>query len=143
MASPPTTLPPTAPAHPGTATSRRSRSPTCSPRCGVPCWPPNIAMVTLTSTPSTYSQMCCSPSSSPPHNPETRGDLQATDLDAVVAAVAGVVGEGDLAPGQGLELLLQRGLVAFDDQQVGGVLWVTSQSACSRWVWMASYAEVV
>jgi hypothetical protein len=33
-----------------------------------------------------------------------------------------VVGDGDLLPGQELELVVQRGLVAFDDQQVGGVL---------------------
>jgi hypothetical protein len=45
---------------------------------------------------------------------------------------------GDVEPGQCLELVVQRGLVAFDDEQVGGVLWVTSQSACSRWVWIAS-----
>jgi hypothetical protein len=50
------------------------------------------------------------------------GDLQAAELHAVVAAVAGVVGDGDLAPGQRLELLVQRGLVGLDDQQVGGVL---------------------
>ncbi len=50
------------------------------------------------------------------------GCLQAADLGAAVAAVAGVVGDGDVWPGQELELVLERGLVAFDDQQVGGVL---------------------
>jgi len=50
------------------------------------------------------------------------GDLQAADLHAVVAAVAGVVGDRDLAPGQGGELVVEAGLVGFDDQQVGGVL---------------------
>jgi hypothetical protein len=33
-----------------------------------------------------------------------------------------MVGDGDLAPGQRLELLVQRGLVGLGDQQVGGVL---------------------
>jgi hypothetical protein len=50
------------------------------------------------------------------------GDLQPADLHAVVAAVAGVVGDRGLAPRQGLELLVQRGLVGLRDQQVGGVL---------------------
>jgi hypothetical protein len=50
------------------------------------------------------------------------GCLQAADLGTTVAAVAGVVGNGELLPGQELELVVQRGLVAFDDQQVGGVL---------------------
>jgi hypothetical protein len=71
-ATPPATWPTIAPARPGTGTSTPSRSQTCSPRSGVPSWPPNIAMVTLTSTASTYSQTCCSASTTPPHNPETR-----------------------------------------------------------------------
>jgi hypothetical protein len=50
------------------------------------------------------------------------GDLQAAGLDPAVAAVAGAVGDRDLAPGQSLELLVQGGLVGLDDQQVGGVL---------------------
>src|SRR6266508_432216 len=50
------------------------------------------------------------------------GGLEAADLGAAVAAVAGVVGDGDVWPGQELELVLERGLVAFDGQQVGGVL---------------------
>jgi hypothetical protein len=50
------------------------------------------------------------------------GDRQAAELGPAVAAVAGVVGDGDVAPGQCLELVVQRGLVAFDDEQVGGVL---------------------
>src|SRR6266511_176947 len=50
------------------------------------------------------------------------GDLQAADLHAGVAAVAGVVGDRDLAPGQGGELVVEAGLVGFDDQHVGGVL---------------------
>jgi hypothetical protein len=48
--------------------------------------------------------------------------LQAAELGAAVGAVAGVVGDGDLAPRQGGELAVQGGLVALDDQQVGGVL---------------------
>jgi hypothetical protein len=51
-----------------------------------------------------------------------RGDLQVADLDPAVAAVAGVVLDGDLPPGQDLELVVQGGLVGLDDQQVGGVL---------------------
>ena len=39
-----------------------------------------------------------------------------------MAAVAGVVGDGDLAPGQRPELLVQAGLVALHDQHVGGLL---------------------
>jgi hypothetical protein len=50
------------------------------------------------------------------------GDLQAAGLDPAVAAVAGVVGDRDLALGQSLELLVQGGLVGLDDQQVGGAL---------------------
>jgi hypothetical protein len=41
-------------------------------------------------------------------------------LDA--AAVAGMVGDGDLASGQGNQLVVQRGLVGLDEPQVGGVL---------------------
>jgi hypothetical protein len=40
----------------------------------------------------------------------------------VVAAVVGLVGDRDVTPGQGLELLVEGGLVGLDDQQVGGVL---------------------
>ena len=54
--------------------------------------------------------------------PATVVTCRRRSLDAAVAAVAGVVGDGDLAPGQRLELLVQRGLVGLDDQQVGGVL---------------------
>jgi len=50
------------------------------------------------------------------------GDLQAAELNSAVAPVAGVVSDGDLTPGQDLELVVERGLVAFDDEQVGGVL---------------------
>jgi hypothetical protein len=50
------------------------------------------------------------------------GDLQAAGLDAAVAAVAGVVGDRDVAPRQGLELLVERGLVTLHEQQVGRVL---------------------
>src|SRR5215203_1292602 len=50
------------------------------------------------------------------------GDLQAAGLDPAVAAVAGAVGDGDLAPGQASQLVVQGGLVALDDQEVGGVL---------------------
>jgi len=35
------------------------------------------------------------------------GDLEAADLHAVVAAVAGVVGDGDVASWQGGELMLE------------------------------------
>jgi hypothetical protein len=35
-----------------------------------------------------------------------RGDLQAAGLDPAVAAVAGVVGDGDLLPGQASQLLV-------------------------------------
>jgi len=48
--------------------------------------------------------------------------LEAADLDPAVAVVAGAVGDGDVWPGQDLELVVQRGLVALDDEQVGGVL---------------------
>jgi hypothetical protein len=50
------------------------------------------------------------------------GDLQAAGLDPAVAAVAGVVGDRDLVPGQELELAVQGGLVGLDDQDLGGVL---------------------
>jgi len=49
------------------------------------------------------------------------GCLQAADLHAVVAAVVGVVGDGDLAPGQGGQLV-QGTRVGPDEQDVGGVL---------------------
>jgi hypothetical protein len=39
-----------------------------------------------------------------------------------VAAVAGVVGDGNLAPRQAGELVVQGGLVVLDDEQIGGVL---------------------
>jgi hypothetical protein len=50
------------------------------------------------------------------------GDLEAADLHAVVAAVAGLVQHGDVWPRQRGELVAQAGLVGLDDQQVGGVL---------------------
>jgi hypothetical protein len=50
------------------------------------------------------------------------GDLQLAKLHAAVAAVAGVVGDRDVAPGQGGQLVVQGGLVGLDDQDVGGVL---------------------
>jgi hypothetical protein len=50
------------------------------------------------------------------------GDLQAADLHAVVAAVAGVVLGWDVAPRQGGQLAMQGGLVGLYDQDVGGVL---------------------
>jgi hypothetical protein len=50
------------------------------------------------------------------------GDLQAADLHAVVAAVAGVVLGWDVAPRQGSQLAMQGGLVGLYDQDVGGVL---------------------
>jgi hypothetical protein len=50
------------------------------------------------------------------------GDLQAADLGPAVAAVAGLVSDGDVAPGEAGELVVQRGLVGLDEQQVGGVL---------------------
>jgi hypothetical protein len=54
--------------------------------------------------------------------PATVVTCRAAELHAVVAAVAGVVGDGDLAPGQRLELLVQHGLVGLHEQQVGGLL---------------------
>jgi hypothetical protein len=50
------------------------------------------------------------------------GDLEPAGLDAAMAAVAGAVGDGDLVPRQGDELLVEGGLVVLDDQQPGGVL---------------------
>jgi hypothetical protein len=50
------------------------------------------------------------------------GDLQAADLHAVVAAVAGVILGWDVAPRQGGQLAMQGGLVGLYDQDVGGVL---------------------
>jgi hypothetical protein len=47
---------------------------------------------------------------------------QAAGLHAAVAAVVGLVSEREVMPGQSLELLVERGLVGLDDQQVGGVL---------------------
>ena len=49
-------------------------------------------------------------------------DLQTTDLVAAVAAFAGVVGNGNLPPGQGFELAVQLRLVALDDAHIRGVL---------------------
>jgi hypothetical protein len=50
------------------------------------------------------------------------GDLQAADLDTAVLTVVGVVGDGDLRPGQALQLAVQGGLVGLHQQQVVGVL---------------------
>jgi hypothetical protein len=50
------------------------------------------------------------------------GDLQAADLDTAAPTVVGVVGDGDLRPGQALELAVQGGLVGLHQQQVVGVL---------------------
>jgi hypothetical protein len=55
------------------------------------------------------------------------GDLGAADLHAVVAAVVCLVRHGDVWPRQSLELLVERGLVerglvALHDQEVGGEL---------------------
>jgi hypothetical protein len=50
------------------------------------------------------------------------GDLEAAELHACVAAVAGLVSDADVAPGQGGELVVQGGLVGLDGQQLGGVL---------------------
>jgi hypothetical protein len=50
------------------------------------------------------------------------GDLQAAELHVGVAAVVGLVHHGDVAPRQGGQLVMQRGLVGLDDQQVGGLL---------------------
>jgi hypothetical protein len=51
-----------------------------------------------------------------------RRDLETADLGPTMTAVAGGVGDRDLAPRQGGEPLAQRGLVGLDDQQVGGML---------------------
>ena len=48
--------------------------------------------------------------------------LEGTQLDAAVAAVAGAVQHGDMVPGQGGQLVVQRGLVGLHDQDIGGVL---------------------
>jgi hypothetical protein len=66
------------------------------------------------------------------------GDLQAAQFHPVVAAVAGTVGDGDLAPGEAGELVVEGGLVGLDDQQVGGVLlgalrhqaWIAASQSC-------------
>jgi hypothetical protein len=56
-------------------------------------------------------------------NPAGGGDgdgLDGAGFPAAVAAVATLVADQDLCPGQGFELGVQGGLVAFDrDQQVG------------------------
>jgi hypothetical protein len=62
-ASPPPISQPTAPARRGTGTSRRSRSPTCSPRSGVRSGWRNFGRVTLTWTTVSYSQTGWSPAS--------------------------------------------------------------------------------
>jgi hypothetical protein len=49
------------------------------------------------------------------------GDLQPADLDPAVAAVAGVIQDGDVAPGQASQLAVQGGLVGLHHHQVGGV----------------------
>jgi hypothetical protein len=49
-------------------------------------------------------------------------DLQAAELDATVATVMGVVGDGDRAPGQGGQLAVEAGLVGLHDQYVVGLL---------------------
>jgi hypothetical protein len=49
-------------------------------------------------------------------------DLEAAGLDAAVAVVASVVDDGNVRPWQGLELVMQPGLIVLHDQQVGGVL---------------------
>jgi hypothetical protein len=50
------------------------------------------------------------------------GDLEAAGLDPAMAAVAGLVGDGDVWPRQRGELVVQAGLVVFHDQHVSGVL---------------------
>jgi len=47
------------------------------------------------------------------------GDLQAADLGPAVASVTGAVGDGDLAPRQGGQLVVEGGLVGLDDQDIG------------------------
>src|SRR4029453_15817374 len=49
-------------------------------------------------------------------------DLEGTQLDAAVAAVAGAVQHGDVVPGQGGAAVQQRGLVGLDGEQVVGLL---------------------
>jgi hypothetical protein len=48
-------------------------------------------------------------------------DLESADLVATVAALAGVVGDRHLPPGQGRELAVQVRLVALDHDQVAGM----------------------
>jgi hypothetical protein len=46
------------------------------------------------------------------------GDLQGASFGAAMAFLTGVMGDGDLPPGQPGELGAQAGLVAFDGDQV-------------------------
>ena len=46
------------------------------------------------------------------------GDLEGAAFLAAVAALAGLMGDGNLPPGQGGELGVQAGLVALDGEQV-------------------------
>lgn len=48
------------------------------------------------------------------------GHLQGASFDPAVASFTGFVGDRDVTPGQGRELGLQAGLVAFDGQDVVG-----------------------
>jgi len=48
----------------------------------------------------------------------TEVTFRGAPLGAAVAALAGLVGDRDVAPGQGGKLGVQSGLVALDDQQV-------------------------
>jgi hypothetical protein len=46
------------------------------------------------------------------------GDLQDAALVTAMASLTGVIGDGDLPPGQGGELVVQARLVALDGEQV-------------------------
>jgi hypothetical protein len=56
----------------------------------------------------------------------------------LVAAALGVVGDGDLWPRQGGELLVEGGLVGLHEQQVGGVLDADQPVGVGVLVWSAS-----
>ena len=46
------------------------------------------------------------------------GDLQGAPFGAAVAFLAGIIGDGDLPPGQRGQLSVQAGLVTLDGDQV-------------------------
>jgi hypothetical protein len=76
---PPVMSPTAAPARPGTGTSARSRSPTCSPRCGAPSSPLNIHQVACLPPPQQKSSKSRQPGPPPQHevrNPSEQASRQ-------------------------------------------------------------------